>query len=581
MNIKKIIKEAHVPNYASPSLEDTSYVLLNLSLGVIKRSIYELVLFNIFSEENEKMLIDKGVKMIEGKLTVDSYIKELEKTLKKESNKDFKFDDALVSQITMRLQPTIDQTTKKLDLTKETSKSVKKDGTLKKESYAIVNNKEEDLERSLTSPTEADKKALSEDNTTESRIDPRFLALPEKDRVIVLKAIGELRLPFDGVVTRQTVDKVVQGFKKHYQKQSPQMKYIIDTLLTTLDPNDFKKFTSKDRELFLNSEEKSSLESKLNESALEDAKKEAQEISSKEGVVQHVNEVSPGKYQVSDWYDSETTVVSYEFGHLKESESQENLEEAITSKELRVLSDFAENNDLDLSKVKEEWNAVRENYKNVVDYVKEVESNQDFEFLKSDDEDEEQLEEANVLEPQSKDYMRITDLIRKGKILDMKGRYRPGVGARQLAQTMANKITDVSKAWRRYKAAEDENYHDLALIFYKRFRDLEKHSVSESVLEEAIEYTIGKNQPVHYNPEEKIFVAFSSDLNLSPRDWNSLVKIPKEKEIVLSNKKTGKSYTFTYKNWESMDSDKNEVGNWNYDTTLEDGTIIKLTIFND
>ena len=67
MNIKKIIQEAHIPNYASPSLEDTSYVLFSLSLGVIKRSIYELVLFNIFSEENEKMLVDKGVKMIEGK----------------------------------------------------------------------------------------------------------------------------------------------------------------------------------------------------------------------------------------------------------------------------------------------------------------------------------------------------------------------------------------------------------------------------------------------------------------------------------------------------------------------------------
>lgn len=582
MNIKKIIQEAHTPNYFSPSLEDTSYVLLNLALGVIKRNVYELVLFNTFSEENEKMLINKGVKMINGDLSIDSYIKELEKTLKKESNKDFKFEDSLINQITMRLQPTIDQTTKKLDLTKETGKSVKKDGTLKKESYGIVNDKQEDLKRSLTSPTEEDKKALSEDNTTESRIDPRFLALPEKDRVIVLKAIGELRLPFDGVVTKQIIDKVVEGFKKHYQKQSPQMKYIIDTLLTTLDPNDFKKFTAKDRELFLNSEEKSSLESQLNESSLEDAKKEAQEISSKEGVVQHVNEVSPGKYQVSDWYDSDTTVVSYEFGHLKESESQENLEEAkITPKELQVLSNFAENNDLDLSKVKEEWNAVRENYKSVVDYVKEVESNQDFEFLKSDDEDEEQLEEANVLEPQSKDYMRITDLIRKGKILDMKGRYKPGVGARQLAQTMANKITDVSKAWRRYKAAEDENYHDLALIFYKRFRDLEKHSVSESVLEEAIEYTIGKNQPVHYNSKEKTFVAFSSDLHLSPKDWNSLVKIPKEKEIILTNNKTGKSYTFTYKNWEPMDSDKSEVGSWNYDTTLKDGTTIKLTIFND
>lgn len=645
MDIKKILKEAHIPHYAQPSLEDTSYVLLSLALGVIKRNVYELVLFNTFSPENEKVLIDKGVKMINGSLSIDSYIKELEKTLKKESNKEFKFDDALINQITMRLQPTIDQTTKKLDLTKETSKSVKKDGTLKKEGYGIVNNKQEDLERSLTSPTEADKKALSEDNTTESRIDPRFLALPEKDRVIVLKAIGELRLPFDGVVTKQVIDKVVQGFKKHYDKQSPQMKYIIDTLLTTLDPNDFKKFTAKDKEVFLNSE-------------------------------------------------------------LRESK--------ITPEELQALEKFARDYDLNINKVKKEWKFSKENYKNVSEYIKQVESNRDFEFLENvieeanvlnevkvgyreitlksyetsqqgiefqcmingkiatgywvpsrgnyvsggvdvntlktedgtyikifngggtyrtyeiaadleptikqpknlqftgrtlsitnlkkvfidkiknalenPDKDPKlskeflkyfNIEEANVLEPQSKDYMRITDLIRKGEILDAKGRFKAGVGARQLAQTMANKITDMSKAYRRYKAAEEENFHDLALIFYKRYRDLEKHPVSETVIEETLEYTVGKNSPVHYSSEEKTFVAFSSDLDLSPRDWNSLVKIPKEKEVILTNNKTGKSYTFVYKNWESMDGDKNEVGGWNYETKLEDGTIVKLVIFND
>ena len=608
MDIKKIIKEAHIPNYAQPSLEDTSYVLLNLALGVIKRSVYELVLFNTFSSEVEQALINKGVKMINGDLSIDSYIKELEKTLKKESNKEFKFDDALVSQVTMRLQPTIDQTTKKLDLTKETSKSVKKDGTLKeakdlnfnqwvvgtsrgfsdieskstvsenemleiiretldeydfglytfsnkaflvegeefsivfstsmlpkhtvlsyveipdqgtfisfeelkeilvkslKESYGIVNNKQEDLERSLTPPTEADKKALSEDNTTESRIDPRFLALPEKDRVIVLKAIGELRLPFDGVVTKQIIDKVVEGFKKHYNKQSPQMKYFIDTILTTLDPNDFKKFTAKGKEVFLNSE-------------------------------------------------------------LRESK--------ITLEDLQALEKFARDYDLNINKVKKEWKFSKDNYKNVHEYIKQVESNRDFEFLEG------VIEEANVLEPQSKDYMRITDLVRKGEILDTKGRFLKGVGARQLAQTMANKITDVSKAYRRYKAAEEENFHDLALIFYKRYRDLEKHSVNESVIEETLEYTVGKNSPVHYNSEEKTFVAFSSDLDLSPRYWNSLVKVPQEKEIVLTNNKTGKSYTFVYKNWEPMDGDKNEVGSWNYDTALKDGTIVKLIIFND
>jgi hypothetical protein len=50
--------------------------------------------------------------------------------------------------------------------------------------------------------------------------------------------------------------------------------------------------------------------------SLEDAKAEAKKISEEEGVVQHVEETSEdsGKYRVSDWYDSDLTVVSYENG---------------------------------------------------------------------------------------------------------------------------------------------------------------------------------------------------------------------------------------------------------------------------
>jgi hypothetical protein len=50
--------------------------------------------------------------------------------------------------------------------------------------------------------------------------------------------------------------------------------------------------------------------------SLDDAKFEAQRISDEEGVVQHVEETSEGsgEYRVSDWYDSDLTVVSYENG---------------------------------------------------------------------------------------------------------------------------------------------------------------------------------------------------------------------------------------------------------------------------
>ena len=48
--------------------------------------------------------------------------------------------------------------------------------------------------------------------------------------------------------------------------------------------------------------------------SLEQAKREALRISKKEGVVQHVNTIKNGRYEVSDWYDSDTTVASYENG---------------------------------------------------------------------------------------------------------------------------------------------------------------------------------------------------------------------------------------------------------------------------
>lgn len=65
-------------------------------------------------------------------------------------------------------------------------------------------------------------------------------------------------------------------------------------------------------------------ESKINKGSgmsLEDAEKEAQRISKKEGVTQHVNKVKDG-YKVSDWFDNKSTVASYENGRqLNESEN--------------------------------------------------------------------------------------------------------------------------------------------------------------------------------------------------------------------------------------------------------------------
>lgn len=65
---------------------------------------------------------------------------------------------------------------------------------------------------------------------------------------------------------------------------------------------------------------------------------------------------------------------------------------------------------------------------------------------------------------EDKDAMRISDIVRKSGGDDSK--------AAALAQRMANSITDVSKALRRARAAEDQNYNDLAAIFYNRYKQL-------------------------------------------------------------------------------------------------------------
>jgi len=59
---------------------------------------------------------------------------------------------------------------------------------------------------------------------------------------------------------------------------------------------------------------KESLFEDSREDNLELALHMAKEISKREHCVQHVNEVRPGHYEVSDWYDADATVASFEDG---------------------------------------------------------------------------------------------------------------------------------------------------------------------------------------------------------------------------------------------------------------------------
>lgn len=52
----------------------------------------------------------------------------------------------------------------------------------------------------------------------------------------------------------------------------------------------------------------------VDDADLQRAKAEAKKISMEQGVVQHVNKSSDGCYSVSDWYDCDSTVASYNNG---------------------------------------------------------------------------------------------------------------------------------------------------------------------------------------------------------------------------------------------------------------------------
>ena len=57
----------------------------------------------------------------------------------------------------------------------------------------------------------------------------------------------------------------------------------------------------------------------------------------------------------------------------------------------------------------------------------------------------------------------------------------------RLARLMANKILDVAKARRRAYAAENENYHNVAKVFYDRVKELElgnNRKMNDSIKEE-------------------------------------------------------------------------------------------------
>jgi hypothetical protein len=76
-----------------------------------------------------------------------------------------------------------------------------------------------------------------------------------------------------------------------------------------------------------------------NEESLSDAIEQAEKTSREEGVVQHVNELPDGSYEVSDWYDADTTVFSFENGRELNEEETEQPKRKVLPNKNRFTSD--------------------------------------------------------------------------------------------------------------------------------------------------------------------------------------------------------------------------------------------------
>ena len=89
--------------------------------------------------------------------------------------------------------------------------------------------------------------------------------------------------------------------------------------------------------------------------------------------------------------------------------------------------------------------------------------------------------------------------------------------------------------------------------------------------------TFTYNTDLFYFDEEKSWIVIeSSDLNLPPRYWNSLVNSPPEKEITITGF-SGKSIKFEFD--KCIEYTEKEIGGWIYKDTS--GGTLQLHIIND
>ena len=94
-----------------------------------------------------------------------------------------------------------------------------------------------------------------------------------------------------------------------------------------------------------------------------------------------------------------------------------------------------------------------------------------------------------------KDINRIADIVRKAtEIADKKGT-NPEDEMIKLAKTQANRITNMEKSHNRGLAAEEDNYDDIAKVFFDREKELEK-------VNESLDKFVNRTREMDYDDDE-------------------------------------------------------------------------------
>ena len=109
------------------------------------------------------------------------------------------------------------------------------------------------------------------------------------------------------------------------------------------------------------------------------------------------------------------------------------------------------------------------------------------------------------------------------RIEDMKTKSRDDEHMLSLSKTMASRITNYEKAHNRALAAEEQNYHDVAEVFFKRAEELKSESkVSEGVAEKSVR-TKDKHTELKADKKDSFRKKIKDIIESRKYTWNQVI----------------------------------------------------------